>query len=527
MRGIPCQPLRDVVAEFIAGYDVERDGWDLLADRMGYADARSASSTIPRVLAGEFAEAPRHRPGFDLVGWVDRLLVAVDAPHLAHLIDIDAAGRDLATDEEHDATCGECGRIIDWSDPAALAVRIELSQVVSVRRRWSWWSLCALCFAESGLHPPPSGRIPGDVLLDLYRSYVTEKVGIGYLAEDRRLPERYGFRSTKSAAAAVRSAWVRCAWPVYDSSTALRLNRKARLSRSGYATLRISAAQARVLHAVYERDGVGITLLADRLYERLGFQTSSACASSIRVAFIELGLHVRSRAESQLRRGAAARSNGFGGRGYSRRLTVEMVERLWSLYQSGHSSHEIARRYYERLGYPSWDKLRNGLEYAWKRLGHELRSNREAELLSRARNMNRCAAMKTDSDGRRPRPCTQRPLAGEEFRLHHHPDHQEAVRARADALRACKRVHPKVAWSLVRPHLDPLLEPRPDPCGRKRVYETASGALARRTGVDPAIASRLLKHEPDEITVRRANQLLAPLGLTVETLPELALPLAA
>jgi hypothetical protein len=515
-RTIPAAPVREVVDEFLAGYGEGRmmEGWALLAEGMGYRDGKSAQSSIPRVLAGEYVGAV-NRPDFDAEAWVDRLLTVLDVPQVWARLTAGWGGGE-ADDAEHDATCGECGQIIDWEDPTDLAVRIELGERVNGRRRWSWWTLCALCFAESGIRPKVPGRIPPDVLLELYRAYLQERVGVERLAEERGLAARYGFSSAAAAASAVWNAWVRCAWPTYPAATALQLNRKAELTRKGFATLRISAAHARALHAVYERDGVGMSLLAEHVWKRLGFRTPAACASAIRLAFLELGLPTRSREEAQLRRGEAVR-----------RLSIDVVERLWALYAAGSTAREICERFHVRLGYDDPARLRGALEYAWKRRGHKLRSNREAELLSRARpGRARCRGVRDPKDGSRPRPCTQRPAKGSEFCFGHDPKRK----AERDEILA--RMHSRIQrpetieWALVRPHLEPLLVPRPDPRGRARVYETASGALARHTGVDPGICSRLVRGKQERITIRRANQLLAPLGLTVETLPR-ELPLAA
>lgn len=290
-----------------------------------------------------------------------------------------------------------------------------------------------------------------------------------------------------------------------------------------WARSRLTPAHARALHAVYVRDGVGIPRLAEQVYERLGYRTANGCASAIRNAFQMLGLEIRAQAEGQRARAAAMRRHGFGGRGYDRRLTPETVDRLWALYEAGHSSHEISRRFHERLGFESWERLRNAVEYAWRVQGRRLRSPREATLLANARATRRCKGIRDPKDGTPPRPCMQKPAKGSDYCFGHDPARKGERDALIAKMQARIRRPDTIAWALVRPHLGPLLEPRPDPRGRPRTYETASGALARRTGVDPAICSRLLKGRQERITVRRANELLAPLGLSAADLvPERA-----
>lgn len=285
---------------------------------------------------------------------------------------------------------------------------------------------------------------------------------------------------------------------------------------------KITPAHARALHVVYQRDGVGVTRLADLYFERLGYRTSATCASALRNAFLMLGLPLRDHAEAQRARAEAQRQLGFGGRTYVRRLTVETVDRLWRLYEAGYSSHEISRRFFKRLGFPSWERLRNGLEYAWRTQGRRLRSPREAELLSRRRHRG-CQATVDKRDGSRPFPCPRHALVDSGYCWSHDPRHREQVERNVAAMQAKIQREPTVAWALVRPHLGPLLVPRPDPRGRARVYETAAGALARNTGVNPAICSRLLLGRQERISVRRADELLAPLGLTVEDFVEEAI----
>jgi hypothetical protein len=278
----------------------------------------------------------------------------------------------------------------------------------------------------------------------------------------------------------------------------------------------LSDAQARLLYELYGEKNVGVPALARLVWRRLGYGNEVSCANAIYRAFSLRGFKLRSACESTRRTPEGKRLLGFGGeRPGERVLDARTVDRLRALYDAGYSTRELSRRFHRRFGYDEI-RFRSVVEYAWKMQGLRMRTNREAELLSRSKMRRRCPATTTGRDGRRPRPCKQRPQDGSEYCLHHDPERRAEVEAHAAALRARKTLKPKVAWATVRPHLEPLLVPRPDRFGRQ--LETASGALARNTGIDPAIVSRLLKGRKDEITVDYANKLLAPLGLTVETI---------
>jgi hypothetical protein len=208
----------------------------------------------------------------------------------------------------------------------------------------------------------------------------------------------------------------------------------------------LSDQQAELLHRIYREKSIGVPAIAELFWQRLGYANPVSCANAISRAFKLRGLPLRSR--RTVRTTEARRLLGYGGqRPGEQRLTARTVDRLWRLYQAGHSVPEITTRFHGRFGYESEQRFRSVLEYAWKSAGRKLRGNREAELLSRARAEKRCAAMTSGADGCRPRPCPQRPL-------------------------------------------------------------------------NAAITSRLLKGRHDTITVRYANRLLAPLGLSVEQLRE-------
>lgn len=245
----------------------------------------------------------------------------------------------------------------------------------------------------------------------------------------------------------------------------------------------ISDAQVTLLHNLYLEKHVGLSALGELYWHRLGFKNPTSLANTLNREFRHRGLEIRTRAGSHRRTVAGRRLIGYGGqRAGEQRIPARIVDRLWRLYELGHPVAAIARRFHTRFGYETAERFEYVVEYAWKTEQRKLRTNSEAELLSRARLKKLCAAMKTGADGRRPRPCTQRPLNGSEFCLHHDPDHRDAVCARADALRARKPLKPRVAWSFVLPHLGPLLAPQPDRVGR---------TSCSRRSASPSTPSRL------------------------------------
>lgn len=288
---------------------------------------------------------------------------------------------------------------------------------------------------------------------------------------------------------------------------------------------RLGQARLELLHRVYREEHIGTWTLSVMVYRQLGFPSPGAANTAILNGFRALKLEIRHRNDRR-RTEAAMRRLGVGhrvaARGKGSVLTIEFCARLYrdEYVGKGESSKRIAARHYQAYGFDSPERFRNVVEHAWKRLGYKLRTTQEAQKIALKREGRRtCKAMVERNDGSKPFPCGQFPLNGSDYCLHHDPAHREEVVARARRLaNRRKQTLKMVAWDRVLPHIQPLLVPRPDPKGRSRQYETASGALARHTGIDAAITSRLLKHPTERITVKRADQLLAPLGLSVEKL---------
>jgi hypothetical protein len=215
---------------------------------------------------------------------------------------------------------------------------------------------------------------------------------------------------------------------------------------------------------------------------------------------------------------------GFGHkaakRGRGQVLTAEIVDELWAEYESGESSKRISNRHYERLGYVTAEELRMVIEHAWKRLGRTLRSSSEATILARQREDFRRCKSEVSMANQRHRPtqedrrCPHAAAADADYCWWHDPRNAEEVASRMKALWE-KRLKADVAWADLLPYLAPLLVPRPDPKGRDRPYETAGGALARKTGVPGGTCCRLMLGRKEFVTAKLANRLLLPLGLTV------------
>lgn len=281
----------------------------------------------------------------------------------------------------------------------------------------------------------------------------------------------------------------------------------------------LTDAQFEVVRRLYVDEGLGTPAIAELVWQRLGFASASSCGNLIERTFRERGVPLRSRAESHSARTATAkRLVGFGGRKPGeQRLTGPVIDQLYESYKTGLSVPQIAELHAAEYGYADLLRFRSALEYGWKVSGYKLRSNREAELVARARERRYCAATVSlaNSRQREERRCTQRPIDGSRYCLAHDP----ARAAQRDAIVAklhAGRPRAEVEWSLIRPLLEPLLEARPDRFGR--MLEKPSGALARNTGIPGGTCSRLLLGRKPAITRRLAERLLQPLGLTVDDL---------
>jgi hypothetical protein len=295
--------------------------------------------------------------------------------------------------------------------------------------------------------------------------------------------------------------------------------RPPRRSNAGSrAVPKFTDAQVDLFERIYLEKQIGVPAIAGLVWEKLGFRNATSCANAITRAFKERGVELRPRAASHRRTVEAQRFLGVGGtKPGEQRLTGPILDRLYELYKAGVSVPELAAEHAAPHGYDDTRRFRHVVEYGWKVSGHQLRSNREAELLSRKKIARPCLGVKSAANLRHGKAagerCTQRAVDGSEYCFAHDPEREQERAATVSRLHE-GRPRAEVLWSVVLPHLAPLLETRLDRLGRK--LEKPGGALARHTGVPPGTCSRLMKGRKEAITVKLANRLLAPLGLTVD-----------
>jgi len=83
--------------------------------------------------------------------------------------------------------------------------------------------------------------------------------------------------------------------------------------------------QVRAAHVIYQQTGLSVRRLAELLYERHGYKSASACATSLNKAFVSLGLERRDKIEASI---AAHTTHGLTAGGhaaplYKRTLRLE------------------------------------------------------------------------------------------------------------------------------------------------------------------------------------------------------------
>jgi hypothetical protein len=320
---IPVAVFRPIVDAWLAEFDTPEDAYQLLATNGAIAaDSWRKRFTDLTYVSRTGADRP--------LGWwskdelderdVDEFLTAAELTHLwwATLADYTDAAADTETAHEHDTTCAQCGRVIDWTTGEDLAVRVELGQTVNVRRTWTWWTLCAPCYAVGSprVRKPDctgktGGRIPDDELLELYRAYCHDKTGLNALVERSRIVQRHGYPTASAAAMSIAGSWRSWGWPMYDRNVSKRLNAHARRA-AGHVGHRIPGADLRKLHVLHMKgEKLSALELARRTYERYGYKTATSAHRGILDGWRALGLKARDRIEMTV---AMTTTNGLSPR---------------------------------------------------------------------------------------------------------------------------------------------------------------------------------------------------------------------
>lgn len=282
----------------------------------------------------------------------------------------------------------------------------------------------------------------------------------------------------------------------------------------------ITDAQVQVLHQLYTDKVIGVPAIGELVWKRLGFKNPTSCANAINRAFKENDLPLRPRSESHRRSAEGKRLIGLGGTNPGeQRLTGATLDDLYQRYRGDRLSvPELAERYAAEYGYPDPVRFRSVVEYGWKISGYKLRSNREAELLSRSKATHLCVGTTTGASGYRRKPCTQRAVDGSDYCFSHDPENAERVARNMATMQARIRRAPSLEFAEISEFLAALLVPRVDRFGRR--LEQASGALSRQTGVPGGVCSRLLNGRKKRISEATADKLLAPLGLSLADVRE-------
>lgn len=277
----------------------------------------------------------------------------------------------------------------------------------------------------------------------------------------------------------------------------------------------ITNAQVEVLYRLYTEKVIGVPAIGELVWKRLGFATPTSCSNAINRAFKENGLALRPRSESHRRSTDGKRLIGLGGANPGeQRLTGTILDELYQGYRAGLSVPELAELRAADYGYADPARFRGVVEYGWKVSGYKLRSNREAELLSRSKATRICIATTSGASGSRRKSCSQRAVDGSDYCFSHDPENAEAVARNMASMQARIQRAPSLEFAEILPYLGPLLVPRADRFGRH--LEQASGALSRQTGVPGGVCSRLLNGRKPRISEATADKLLAPLGLSLE-----------
>lgn len=94
---------------------------------------------------------------------------------------------------------------------------------------------------------------------------------------------------------------------------------------------KLTDAELRAAHVIYERAGLSLRQLADQLWERLGYASRDSCANAIMAGFMRLGLARRDRHAASVaaatRHGLRAGDNMVGYRRFQKERKGELQPR--------------------------------------------------------------------------------------------------------------------------------------------------------------------------------------------------------
>ncbi|RDI73286.1 hypothetical protein Gocc_2886 [Gaiella occulta] len=216
---------------------------------------------------------------------------------------------------------------------------------------------------------------------------------------------------------------------------------------------KVTEPQLRALHHLYVTEVVSVRELGRRYWQRLGYASAAAAATSLDGLFRDRGLPLRSRSEA-----LAIRNTKHGRR---RRALGETGEAV--------------------AAYRRWLKETEG------------------------RYRPACKGVSTQAP-RKGSPCQKPAMAGSDYCFNHDPALAER---RAEITRSTRARIPRrrtVAWATVLEQLSPWLGRQDHPASR----------LAEATGVPGGTCSRLLRHGPGTITADLAGRLLVVVDVELE-----------
>jgi hypothetical protein len=315
-----------------------------------------------------------------------------------------------------------------------------------------------------------------------------------------------------------RAAW----WSLCYRCAAQELPQPLRASgrRARAPARRLSWEEARALYLLYVERQLPLSAVAAGVYRRYGFASAASCAGALERMLRELGLPLRSRAESR-RLGARTRPPASGTR-----IPEQVLRQIHDLHwQHDVSLHEVAKRNYARFGYASAKSMVSAVSDAWKKMGLQARDRIE---MTRAKSLKhglsprdwkerrrkrleagltvagkerrpRCRARKRQPPGKGRR-CARPALIGSDYCQAHDPRLAAQRKAALEAMWARRPRRRLVRWSAVEALLRSQL-------AGERYLVVRVAALS---GVPDHTVRTLWKGERETLTLELALRLLRP-----------------